>query len=71
MTVKPLTFGTREYTAWAKRGEEAGESKEVFTKSVEDLYETVNRGSYDTSSYYTARDELIELFNLEDQCEDC
>lgn len=65
MTV-PYTVTTPEYVAWAKRGEELGKSEEVFTKSISDLDEVINKGIYNTSSYYDARYDLEELFNLED-----
>ena len=69
MTKKPLTIGTPEYVAWAKKGEYDGEVLGKFDELVDELCDFVGNNDIDTTKLAKARRRLEHFFAITDICE--
>lgn len=65
----PYTVTTPKYVAWAKRGEQDGETNDPFMKLVNELCELAE-GEIDWKIYDKAREKLMDTFSLHPHC-DC
>jgi hypothetical protein len=69
MTV-PYTVTTPEYVAWAKKGEQDGETDNPFTNLVDELCGMADAGDVDWKVYDNGREKLKDTFDLHPEC-DC
>ena len=71
MTKKPLTIGTPEYVAWAKKGEREGELVTKFDALLDELCELVDNKKEDSVLLARGRRKLNQYF-VRCECEcDC
>jgi len=69
MTKKPLTIGTPEYVAWAKKGEQEGELVGKFDALVDELCELVGNSEVDSVRLTQARRKIEHFFGDSNACE--
>lgn len=69
MTKKPLTIGTPEYVAWAKKGEQEGAVVERFDSLIDELIEMFDNSELTSGMYARGRRKIKHVFDLDDGCE--
>lgn len=64
---KPLTFGTPEHTAWAKKGEHDGTTVAKFLRLVDELCELIEESEkdIDMDTWETASNKIGHSFDLD------
>jgi len=69
MTKKPYVFGTPEYVAWAKKGEQEGEVIGRFDELVDELCDLVGNNEIKSADLAQAGRKIAHFFGNSDACE--